>query len=152
MNYDEIISSIINLEDTECSCPKCKAMCEHRPCWGTPDEIQNLVDLGYVDKLMIDYWVGNFSGKEYEDTYVISPAIVGCEKSNAPSWPNGRCTFLTPEGLCKIHKLKPVEGRKGNGCSEESTHPFNIHERVAMSWDTPKGRQVVHNFEKIVNP
>lgn len=151
MNYNEIISSINDLEDTECSCQKCQEMCEHRPCWGTPDEIQNLIDLGYANKLMIDYWVGNFSDREYEDTYVVSPAIAGYEKGNAPFWRDGRCTFLTSRELCEIHKYKPSEGKKGNGCNT-ITLPFNIHERVAMSWDTPKGREVVSNFEKIINP
>ena len=152
MNYDEIISSIKNLKDTECSCEKCQKMCEHRPCWGTPDEIQNLINMGHADKLMIDFWCGNFHGKEYEDTYIIAPAIIGCEKSSAPSvFPVGRCSFLTSKGLCEIHKCKPSEGRKGNGCVR-SNHPFSIHERVAMSWDTDKGREVVANFEKIAYP
>ena len=34
-------------------------MCHNRPCAGTPEEFDKIIDAGYADKLRIDYWTGS---------------------------------------------------------------------------------------------
>jgi Fe-S-cluster containining protein len=150
MTPEELRSAINSLPDTECSCQKCQGGCKWRPCWGTPEEIQKLIDLGYIDRLMNDWWVGNFTENNDDvypyDVQIIAPAIVGREGDYAPSFiPFGACAFLTPEGLCEIHVCKPAEGRKRKGC-DKTELPFNLHEYIARTWDTEEGRTVVRTF------
>ena len=47
-------------------CPNCIngiKMCHHRPCFGTPEEFEKIIDAGFAEKLRIDYWIGN-GGRE----------------------------------------------------------------------------------------
>lgn len=39
----------------ECKCSLCKMQC-HTPCLGTPQDIENLIDAGYTDKLAPTLW------------------------------------------------------------------------------------------------
>lgn len=39
----------------ECKCSLCKMQC-HTPCIGTPQDIENLIDAGYTDKLAPTLW------------------------------------------------------------------------------------------------
>lgn len=34
-------------------------MCYHRPCMGTPEEFEAIIDAGFGDKLRIDFWYGH---------------------------------------------------------------------------------------------
>jgi hypothetical protein len=115
--------------------------CERRVCWGTPAEIKKLVELGYAERLMMDYWVGNFNGGD-DDIHVVAPAIVDYGGRGAPFHPLGRCNFLE-NNLCVIHAYKPAEGRKGGSC-QDAKDPFNLHEHIARMWDTEEGMEVVN--------
>jgi hypothetical protein len=43
----------------ECTgCTKGVEMCKHRPCMGTPEEFEAIIDAGFAEKLRIDYWAG----------------------------------------------------------------------------------------------
>lgn len=150
---EKVYADLESVKDSECSCNKCVAMCTERVCWGTPKDIQHLIDLGYGNRLMRDYWVGNFKfpkpdilSKDYYDIHIICPADVGDEGGYAPSWTFKPCTFLTPDKRCEIHAHKPTEGRKAN-CNHDS--PIVLHAYVARTWDTPEGRAVVEQFEKM---
>lgn len=129
-------------KENECKCNICVNMCKTRPCWGTPEEIKKIIEAGFANKLMLDYWVSE------PDIYIVSPAIKGYEKGNAPYTPRGVCIFLKND-LCKLHdlKLKPFEARVA-GCKMEDD--FNVHMDVAMEWDTDKGREVVKIWKKKV--
>jgi len=61
--------------DVECrDCEKGKRFCsESRPCWGTPEDVSRLLDAGYADRLMLD-WYAKDGGVDY---YVVSPAAQG---------------------------------------------------------------------------
>lgn len=95
-----------------CACERCRVMCE-KPCWGTPDEIQRLIDAGFGDRLALDYWSGD------ETIYVLAPALKGHEGQEAPwtNWSQDGCTFWQ-DGLCQLHEmgLKPSEGAQTYAC------------------------------------
>lgn len=148
---DEVYSALETVKDSECSCSMCVEMCKHQICWGTPHEIQRLIELGYMNRLMRDYWVGNFVepepeflSKDYYDVHIICPAEIGEEGGFASSWHGKPCTFLTPDNKCEIHVQKPTEGRKA--ICRETNIPFRVHEYVARTWDTPEGRKIVEQF------
>jgi hypothetical protein len=130
-----------------CDCQECIDMCRHRPCWGSPRQMLKIMYTypEVISNLMIDYWVGNFHNTD-EDTFIISPAIVGYESGNAPSYPCGRCTFLTDENKCKIHDVKPFEGKIAHHSQKSS---MKQHELCARSWDTKKGYKVVEMFKQM---
>lgn len=129
------------------SCRPCVVMCEQRPCWPTPTEAQALISAGYSDRLMDDYWAGGGGPDGDEDIHLLSPAIVGRESGNAPFWPNGRCTFLSPEGLCELHDLglKPFEGRVAS-CADDNTK--GLHKAVALEWNNPKSQELVAKWRR----
>ena len=151
-----------------CSCTTCQGMCLHRPCWGTPAEMQALINAGHGGKLMLNFWqpdermVDSVSG---DKVYILQPATRLHEGRWAPeigfegymlwvkglqqdpfTWP---CAFLSPKRLCQLHDagLKPIEGRLASCLPENSAAPGgprnNVHFEVAQTWNTPQGRAVV---------
>lgn len=143
---------------TERICSTCAngvKMCETRPCWGTPEEIDRLMDLGETD-FMVDWWETEEITPDGEyvsnKIFIISPAIEGYSGQDAPWSPIGECVFLV-DGLCYIHAVhgfdkKPYEGRIA--CCE---HPSSIetHRLTAESWVTAKGLEVITRFENMWN-
>lgn len=131
----------------ECKgCEKGQEMCEHRPCWGTPNEIAYIMDQGET-AFMLDYWFI----EDGDRIDVISPAITTFEGSEAPFWPHGKCAFFTEDRKCAIHAKygfdrKPIEGRQA--CCKRKT-PANYHKSVAQMWDSIEGRRVVNQWEKM---
>ena len=148
---EEIKAKIETLPVTECGCPKCVNACVRRVCWGAPDEIRKLIELGHANRLMNDYWVGNFRNDDddFEDVRIICPAIIGYEGQSAPLHPGGKCTFHLPDGRCEIHTNKPCEGKRTKAC-DNSKLPINLHEFVARTWDTPEGSEVVEMWRKAI--
>lgn len=78
----------ISFKDSVCSCNTCVDMCKHRPCWGTPGEIKNIISKGFSKKLMVDFWC-----RSGGDILILCGAIKGYEKRYAPSWPSGVFIF-----------------------------------------------------------
>lgn len=140
---------IAELPESVCSCEACVQMCRRRPCWGTPEDIQRLIDAGFARSLMRDWWEGGVN-TEASSIDVIAPAIVGYEGHSAPSWPDGACTFLTPDGLCSLHDrgLKPTEGRVAHHTTlADGPHP-DLHRMVAALWESDEGRAVAANWHR----
>lgn len=131
------------IADSEpCSCPSCISMCR-RPCWPTPDDVRALISAGEAGKLMLDYWIGDFSGYVHERrTYVVCPANPGYEGRLASDYGFEflGCTFQKND-LCELHErgLKPTEGRAAH---HEREQP-DLHGSVARYWDTDDGREVI---------
>jgi len=151
-----------------CACTTCQGMCLHRPCWGTPAEIQRIIDAGHGGKLMLNFWqpdermVDAVTG---DKVYILTPATPMHEGRWAPEiglrgymlWKQGlqsdpfawRCVFLNGEKRCDLHdlKLKPIEGRLASCLPENSAAPGgprnNVHFEVAQTWNTSQGRAVV---------
>jgi hypothetical protein len=123
-------------------CIKGVKMCIDRPCWGTPQEIKAIIDAGYGDKLMQDYWSGELNG--FDSPLVIGPAIVGHEGGNAPFWPTGRCALLTEDRLCSLHDagLKPSEGAVA--CCKRGDD--GMHQRMAEAWATEEGQALAQEW------
>jgi hypothetical protein len=131
---------LAEIPTSECTCDKCNGFCTYRTCWGTPDDIKKIIDAGYADRLMLDWWQG------YElEILVIVPALEGCEGSVAPFDPRGRCTFFKDE-RCEIHSIKPIEGKISH---HSGTSDYNIHEKIVELWDTYEGRSVVEKWRTI---
>jgi len=61
--------------DVECrDCDAGKRFCSaSRPCWGTPEDMGRLLDAGYADRLMLDWFAKN-GGVDY---YIVAPASRG---------------------------------------------------------------------------
>jgi hypothetical protein len=144
MNETECIEFLRAQPTYECRCSECRRLCQtSRPCWGLPEEIDRLIDEGYADRLMLDYYDGELTN--YKTLYIITPAIRGCEKEKAPFFPHGRCTFFTDYEECEIHAMKPLEGRT-------TIHGMNgdhrkIHMTIVQLWDSDAGRRVVQRWK-----
>lgn len=123
-----------------------------RPCWGTPSEIQKIIDSGLGNRLYSDYWSRN---SDHGDINMIQPALKGHESNNAPFWPRNDhgCTFWK-NGLCELHDsgMKPIEGRLAHHSkdyeAEDKSLEMSVHEMVARTWDNEEGRQVYENWIK----
>lgn len=134
------------MQETQCSCETCVSMCKSRPCWATPQEINKYLDDGLAESLYLDYWVAD------PMIWIVAP----CHTKNnevAPNWPTGnlQCIFLDENNLCKLHTKygfedKPLEARLA---SCQPTENGNIHEHVAMLWDTPEGEETVKRWKEI---
>ena len=124
-----------------CTCEECKEMCQ-RPCWPTPEEAKKLIEAGYGDRLMSDYWA-----RAESDIHILGPALKGYEGQSTPFWPKGQCTFQDENGLCQLHDkgLKPYEGRKAL-CNGRT--PKGLHEEVAMMWDNEEAQALVDKWYK----
>ena len=127
-----------------CSCETCQNMCQV-PCWGSPAEIQKLLDLGYGDKMMLAE--RDHPKQKGRCIAVISPAKGGREgKDNIAT--ETACVFQSNEGLCGLHNIcKPIEGRLAI-CNNtaKSRQPVDLRDRVAEMWDTPEAQALVRDW------
>ncbi len=126
-----------------CTCPECVAMCQHRPCWPTPDDARRLIETGYADRLMVDWW---FDRERDKTIYLLTPAIAGRESGEAPAHPEGQCTFLDADGLCRLHDsgLKPTEGQIAL-CGNRT--PEGLHEQIARTWNAVDAQTLIDQWE-----
>lgn len=143
IDISEARNIIDSFVDSECDCDTCKDMCG-RPCWPTPSEALTLIDAGYSDKMMLDYWVDD------ENIYVVCPANPGYGGEDAPSGGimgmGGALTsgcIMQVDGMCEVHKIKPAEGRKASHGLDHG----QLHEAVAATWDTEEGEDVVKRWK-----
>jgi hypothetical protein len=127
-----------NIPDTTCSCHCCQSMCMGVTCWPTFEEVKTLIELGYGDRLMCNWFL-----KRDEEILILTPANAGKEGRWASFLPLGQCTFLE-EGMCQLHDkgLKPCEGRK---VDHTTTHkPGNkIKANIKATWDTPEAQAYI---------
>jgi Fe-S-cluster containining protein len=105
-----------------CACPLCKECCEREPGWFMPDEVA--IAANFM-KLPEGEFIKNYCEEHMEgDVIVISPA----KKKK-----NGSCIFLTKEGLCAIHEVKPHECKKVFACQKEYRQT-RMREIIKKSW------------------
>lgn len=118
-------------KECSCSCNTCKQMCMISACFPTPDEVENLIRLGYKDKLTPTIWVDIKTKRSY---YLVAPVQT----------PSG-CVFLTRDGLCQLHeaRLKPLEGRLAIHNQVDN----GLREWVAAKWASWKGLFMITKFE-----
>lgn len=130
-----------------CRCNRCVRACEQKPGWFAPGEAEKVAKhLGvslkklFETKLGVDYWVGAEEG-ESENVYVLAPAIEEMTPGTEyPFDPRGRCVFLTDEGRCSIHAVKPRECREM--LHDDSKSTFEDRKKsIVESW-RPKQAQI----------
>lgn len=129
-----------------CDCNKCRSACRRRVCWPLPSEASTLLDMGYADRMMLDYWV-----RDEGDILIVSPAMVGCEAGVASYDPIGACNFYSEERGCELHSIcKPAGGRIWKACGLPYDHEA-VSRAIAEQWDTDEGRAVVKRWMKLTN-
>jgi len=157
----------------ECKgCTRGVKMCFHRPCFGTPEEFERIIDAGFADKLRIDYWAGRkpiteeqldmlpeFIKKKYleienpytEDIEMLTGGTSDDRDFRAPWWliPGFACKFLKDD-LCTLHDLglKPEQGR--DSCCDKEICQAKGNLDYAHLWVTEKGKEVVQKFKTLM--
>jgi hypothetical protein len=166
----------------ECTgCSNGVAMCHNRPCFGTPEEFDKIIDAGYAEKLRIDHWTGAPAGSriKIEDTIGDGPFVElnkqlyeyqqknpnphtkdvlmlsgGTNHDNdyyAPWMPVGTCKLLTEDDKCMLHDSGLKPHQGANSCCKEEVSTSENNLYYANLWATPEGKKVIKKFKKIVN-
>jgi hypothetical protein len=126
----EKIETLSGLNNHSCSCGQCVNMCKTAPCIGTPQDILNIINAGYRDKVALTQWR---AGVKYglPELHMVAP-IYDDQR--------GACVFLNKWGLCDLHDrgLKPTEGKLAN-CKVDRVAPGKYPPAwiVAALWDSP---------------
>lgn len=121
-------------------------MCEEKPCHGTPEEIQRLIDAGYSNRLAL-YFCQNYSLKpklEYVEYIAPSPLIE-----------QRQCTFLKDK-RCELHAsgMKPLEGRVvWHGKTDIRGVPvpkgYTLREYIASLWVNESAQRLVDSWKRL---
>ncbi len=107
---------------TGCSCKACQECCKREPGWFVPEEVA--VAAAYLE-LSESEFVKRFCEEHVEDgVRALSPA-------RKPG--KSECIFLSRDGLCEIHAVKPYECRKVYGCEGPSRHR-RMREIIKRMW------------------
>lgn len=121
-----------------CKCESCVSACSQKPGWFTPEQIKKaaeylkITEKEFFNKYLLIDWYQAHKKNDYEDVFVLSPAIVGIDAGTMfPGNPKGQCVFFNEDQLCDIHDVKPFE------CSElkcSDTDVSERHENAAGKW------------------
>jgi hypothetical protein len=134
-------------------------MCYHTPCIGTVDDIEKIIDAGYANNLMLDWWCGGTkdSNPFEEDVMYLIPAIVGSEGKQAKFARTGKCSLLI-DNKCSLHDkgLKPIQGRlaccKIERVFIEHGEEQDLDERIPVlhTWNTQRGLDLIERWKREV--
>lgn len=145
MSIEACYKALKTFKETECSCKLCKSMCS-RPCFGTPEDIQGLIDLGYGDRLCLDWHCGL---NDHAKIFIITPALKGSEGKKAPAVPTSvsGCTFLN-YGKCSIHNSghKPLGPKLAYHAQPSTEYRRSSGDYIAETWNSDKGRALVEKW------
>jgi len=143
------------IEDVECRCSTCQDMCRHHPCTSTPDDVERLIEAGFVHQLSEDRFEVEVPaleghpelGNRWKVIRAILPAVKGYEYESGPNPHHGECVFFE-HGLCVLHEssLKPTGGKKASCQRTMVGSGYSIHRELIESWDTEQGRALVRRF------
>lgn len=137
------ISDILNMPINKCKCWKCVRSCRHRPCWGTIQDMKNLIDLNLANRLMLEWW----DDGDDRPVFLLVPALIGYGGRVAPHNPIGTCNFLNEKDLCDIHKNKPILGKIINHEIEDN----GMHNVIAESWRCEDGSKLIKQWRKLTD-
>jgi Fe-S-cluster containining protein len=150
VNLDEIKVKLTLYKDSEpCDCKECVGACDDNPGWPTPAEAASLIEQGYAEKLMLDWW------EDVEDIFLLCPASKGCEGDLAKEmrhfdffFKKGRCSLLDENNKCSIYGKpgRPIECRV---MRHDVNNPSGLHMEVALAWDSEEGRAVLEQWSSI---
>lgn len=132
---------IVKRQPPACACAACQFDCQ-MPCWGTPSDVQALIDAGYGARLTLELWT------KTPKVEFLTPALKGFEGKRAPRTPYSRagCTFWTDARLCEVHDagLKPLEGKMSHHHPAlKKVDGMKLRRWIAEQWDTDEGRALV---------
>jgi len=107
---------------TGCSCEACKECCRREPGWFVPEELP--IAAKYLG-LSEQEFISRLCEEHIEDDV----------RAFSPARKPGRteCVFLSRDGLCEIHEVKPYECRKVFGCEGPSRHR-RLREIIRRMW------------------
>ena len=108
-----------------CKCKDCKKQCTTSPCLGTPEDIEKIIDAGYVTSIRATDWAaGVLMG--------VTPDVI---EMFQPQQKESGCTFFK-DGLCELHSkgLKPTEGK----LSHHTIKTDNLNANKSLSWNVAK--------------
>lgn len=110
-----------------CSCEKCVSACRRDPGRLIPGDVKKIaVFLNIGEKELLERYLVRIPAKGgNRRLHFLAPAKIKAGRFLAapgtvvPDYydgENGRCVFLTPEGACGIHEVKPFECASYMGC------------------------------------
>jgi hypothetical protein len=141
------------MEKDSCTCECCIAACKQRPCWGTPQEMKKIIDAGFGNKLMLDWWDTEalLIDRSSNFVWLLSPAIREYEAKQAPeTFPFFmQCVFQNKQELCDLHdlNLKPSEGKRIWHEIDDS-EAKEIHLEIMRTWRTSEGKELVNQWRQ----
>ena len=129
------LSKLSDYNVSSCKCSACRMACMVSPCFGTPEDMQKLIDAGYQDRLLPTIYMNPETLEEYPVIAPIGINFVGALH---------RCTFLDSDMNCELHdkNLKPTEGKLAyHGRDEEQN--VNLRIMICNTWNSLKGVEIV---------
>jgi len=155
-------------------------MCKKaRPCMGTPEEFDKIIDAGFADKLRIDHWTGlpesskikledikddnpfaellkevykhqQKNPNPHEEDVLMLSGGTPHDKDYYSVWlPTGTCRLLTEDNKCMLHDLGLKPEQGRESCCKNDNSHKNLH--YANLWATEEGKAVIEKFKKTVN-
>ena len=163
-------------------CTGCKngvVMCYNRPCLGTPEEFEKIIDAGFARKLRIDFWAGRtditdeniekcpdnnikqilIDMKEYqdenpnpfsEDVEMLSGGTPNDNNYKASWNPSGKCNLLDENNLCVLHNLNLKPEQGRESCCKKEIDEAKDNLYYAKLWSTEKGKEVINKFKNTI--
>jgi Fe-S-cluster containining protein len=110
-----------------CSCERCISACNRDPGRLIPGDLEKIADfLGISAKELLENYLVRIPARG-GNRRLFFPAPAKLKAGRCLAAPgtvvpdyydkeNGRCVFLTPEGMCQIHEVKPFECAAYMGC------------------------------------
>lgn len=135
----DAITATPDLTEHDCTCEWCVSCCMKMPCWGTPDEIRNIINAGLGAALMV------VETHHDGDIQVLCPSSSG-RNDYYNYWPvRGKCVFVDDDNRCELHDrgLKPLEGR----VTLHGKDHVGLHEYVRATWQTYEGYAVIAQWK-----
>lgn len=136
------------------SCPDCTiglSWCYRRPCWGTVNDFKKIIDNGFAEYLMIDYYIDKKinNGKLFYFLSGANSELNMCSKADFN--PMGRCMLLK-EDKCLVHCFKPILGAytccKSNDLAEINNEIKHV---ILKTWLTEEGKNLIEYWKNLVN-
>ena len=147
-------TSMKNLKEYKtcnCACEQCIGMCKGTPCYGTVEEIDKLIDLGFANKMMMIHTEVQTDDFDWDTFDLITPALKGYEGKYESYYTFGECALLEND-LCLVHHtgFKPLEARVANCKIKGGTSALREDIR-RMWWESKDAERVVEKWKDVVD-
>ncbi len=125
-------------KEVSCSCVDCQGSCYVSPCIPSPEEVLNLMNLGYGKRLSVGFYTDQV--RNCIQIFIYPIAIPHPHPLINP------CNFLDQKsGMCTLHDkgLKPLEGRiEGCHIGDHSKH-VQLRSDICELWRSPLGIELI---------